>query len=44
MKTEGIALWHWGAQGDVQEKSFYDCEEYEEIVVFELEMDDIRGI
>ena len=29
---------------EVEEKEFDDCEEYEEVTVFELDMDDIRDI
>jgi len=31
-------------EGEVEEKTFDDCVEYEEITVFELDMDDIRDI
>lgn len=31
-------------EGELEEKSFSDCEEYEEVNVFELDMDDIRDV
>ena len=31
-------------EGELEEKSYDDCEEYEEITVFEVDMDDIRDI